>query len=99
MILIYIFKYLCGRIFKLLGVFYKTLEHFESRGVIISVADTLVGHYLEIYVLFLVHNSVAVKLVSAALFAVSEEYGQVAEIVNMVVDRLDTERAHACYYH
>ena len=87
--------YLFGRSEKDLGIFYVLFERLERGGVLEAVAGTLVGNDLKVNYLFRGDVSVSVKLVYLSLCAVRDKYGEISKIVEMVVYRLDAERAHA----
>ena len=96
--LVYILQDLCGRSCKTLGILNVSLERLERRGEIKSVADSLVCNYLYIDNATLLYVSFRVGSADRSLFTVSDKYGQVSEIVYMMVDGLYSERAHACEY-
>ena len=65
----------------------------EGLRVVVPVHGALVQGELAVDVLFVDHIAVAVQLVDVVLRAEGDEDRQRAEIVDMVVDRLDPQRA------
>ena len=63
------------------------------------VADTLVSDHLDIHVLFAVEHTLAVILVAHAFRSVRDKDREVAEIIDVMVDRFYPERTHARDYH
>ena len=59
------------------------------------VADTLIGDHLDIHILAAVQNALAVILVADAFGTVRNKDRKVAEVIDMMVDRLDPEGSHA----
>ena len=94
-----IFLYRFGRGEEYLGVFYVFFERLEGGCILESVAGALVCDDLEVYHLFGDDVAVLVELVYSALHSVRNKYGEISEIIEVVVYRLDSERAHAGDYH
>ena len=67
---------------------------FERCGEIEAVTDTLVRVHGVVHILALHDRPVGLHLVLAVFAAERDENGQVAEIVEMVYDRRNAERAH-----
>ena len=66
----------------------------EGGCILESVADTLICNDLHINVLFGNNVTLSVELVDFSLSAVGNENGEISKVVEVVVDRLDSERAH-----
>lgn len=71
------------------------VDIFESGGIIKTVADAFVGDHLEINVFALDNGTVAQNVDLEIFFAKGQEHGQVAEIVNVMINGGDAERPHA----
>ena len=89
--LVDILKHFFGFDVEQLGVFHVTLDDLECRSVIESVADTLVGYRLQFDVFFRDDLSVLVGFQNRLPSTVCQEYGQISEIVDVVVDRSDSK--------
>ena len=69
-------------------------EILEEGGVVVAVADALVRHEGHVNVLALVHIALVVQLVCTALAAEGAEDGQVAEVIQVVVNGADAQGTH-----
>ncbi len=87
-----VFDHFLRRDFEQLGIVQILFEELERRGVIIPVANALVGHGFEVNVLALHEVAIHVQLHRLALGAEGDEQRQVAEVINVVIDRRDAER-------
>ena len=76
-----------------MGVFEVVAQVFESAGVVVAVADALVADDLVVHVLVLHGLAVTVQLHLAPLGAEGQEHRQVAEVVDVVVNGADAQRA------
>ena len=92
-----ILKHLLGLRVKLFGAFYDLRKLFKSGGVGVAVGDALVAGNAEIDVPVLFDAAVVGYQVFLVFLAEGEEYGDVAEIIKMVIYRRDAERAHRGY--
>lgn len=74
-------------------------DDLERRGVVVTVADALVGHGFHLDVLLHRRLPFRVQRYHRSPPAVGEEHRQVTEVVDVVVDGADAERSHARYDH
>ena len=88
-----------GRIDQKLRILDVATPILKGGGVFEAVTDSFVGDYLHIDNLFLYDVALAIDLVDTALGSIRDEYGQVAEIIKMMIYGLDAERTHAGDYH
>lgn len=91
--------YCFGGIDKYRGVFHVFLEGSECGCILEAVAGTLVCNDLEVNYLFGGDVAVFVELVDLALRTVGNKHGEISEVVEVVIYRLDAERSHARDYH
>ena len=86
-----VLDYLVGAALKQIGMFDELFVVFERRGIVMPVADTLIGDHLDIHILAAVQNALTVVLVADAFCSVRNKDRKVAEVIDMMVDRLDPE--------
>ena len=91
--------YCFGGIDEGCGVFHVFFEGSECGCILEAVAGALVGNDLEINYLFGGDVAVFVELVDLTLRAVGNKHGEISEVVEVVIYRLDAERSHARDYH
>lgn len=80
-------------------VFHVFFEGSECSCILEAVAGALVGNDLEVNYLFGGDVAVFVELVDLTLRSVGNKHGKVSEVVEVVIYRFDSERAHARDYH
>ena len=90
-----IIDYALGLFIQPIGIGKITLHKLESGGKIETVTDAFIGHDGEIYVFMLDDAAVILHLALAALDAESHEYGDIAEIIEVMIDGRNAEGAHA----
>lgn len=88
-----ILDHFLGRDFQQSRVVHIHLHVLERGGVIIPVAHALIHDGHEVDVLALDRLALAVELDRLALGAEGDEHRQVAEVVQVMIDRRDAERA------
>ena len=81
------------------GVGDEAVNELEGRGIVVPVNGALVEDELAVNILALDDVAVAVELVNMALCTEGDEHGQGAEVIDMVIDGADAERAEVGYYH
>ena len=89
-----ILDHFLGRDFQQRRVVHIHLHVLERGGVIIPVAHALVHDGHEVNVLALDRLALAVELDRLALGAEGDEHRQGAEVIQVVIDRRNAERAH-----
>ena len=75
-------------------MFDEAAHHFEGGGEVEAVADALIGDDLEVHHTALLQGTVALLAIGGTLDAVGDEDGEVTEVIDMVIDGLDPQRAH-----
>ena len=83
-----------GGIVKDFRVHQKTLIVLEECGIVVAVNDPLIQNEFDIDVLALNHGTIFLDFVGAPLAAKATEDRQITEIVQMMNDWRNTERAH-----
>lgn len=89
--LIHVLKDLLGRLLEKRGIFDISLDVLEGGGVIIAVANALVGDHLDVDDLLAAHVALLIHRYDTTLRAVGNEQGKIAEIVDVVINRLDAK--------
>ena len=73
----------------------QALHNLEARGIIVTVAGTLIKHRTEGDIMALLRYAVLIKGRLGVLLTIGKEHGQITKIVKMMIDGVDAERAHA----
>ena len=76
-----------------------SLESLKCGGVVIAVTDTLICNNLDGDEMMSLSCTVSLDRISGENVAVGNEYGQGAEVVEMVVDCRNAERSHGSDDH
>jgi len=77
----------------------KITVSLQELGIIVAVHSAFIKDEFAVDILAVYHVAVAVKLISMALCTESNEYRQRAEVIYMVVDGADAERAEVGNNH
>lgn len=88
-----------GGRFNYLRVGEEVTDGLKELRVIVPVNGTLIHDELAVNILMIDHLTVTVDLIRVPLRAEGDEHGQRAEVVDMVEDGSDTQRAKVRDYH
>ena len=84
---------------KNLRVLKISLQSLEGGRIVISVTNTLVGNDLQGDEMMTLASSVALDRIGTKYATVGDKDGQIAKIIEMVIDRRDAELSNRGYDH
>ena len=79
---------------ELPGIAEDIVQVLERGGIVVAVADALIRYEGVVHVLLFLNHAGGIRFVDAPLGTEGEEYRTGAEIVEVVIDRRDTEGTH-----
>ena len=83
-----------GSFVKLPRILYYVFEGSQSRRIVITVTDTLVEGKSKIHVVSFLYHSGSVHFIGAPFRPESKENGTGSEVIQMMINRRNPERAH-----